>query len=560
MNDFHGPDGPHGTPAADGAPGQTPPGQAPAEGYPQQPADGHGQPYGHSYGYAPPAPGGWGDGAPGYPDGAPGPEAYGPGPGQDAHPQAGYDPSGYDQGGYARPGYGTGYEQAGYEQTGHGHGGYAENGYTQGGYAQPDYVQPGDPRAGGGPGAYAAPGDPYGAAGPGHSHAPDDGTTYVPEPIGVQLPSDAEPGNGFGGSAAGGTWSGQAAAGQAQAAPPAADTWAAAPAPAPAWGTTPGGAPGYAPGQDADYGSGYGRQPAPAPRHAPDVPAAVAAPAGYAPAGDEQEPELERTAALPVVEQEAAVPPHRTGSPIIPPGIQPAGLTAVLGLLLAGGAAVGKPALAVVLVLLQAVTAAGWFRLNGMWPARQGIVLAFLSGVTVDIAVLAVSGGHGPVALLGTLGVWLLLVLVLQLRHHGSADERLSSLTATSASTLLTVVAGGYLLTATSHAGSDPVVVGAVAVAAATLVRAVRLPGGEPVSLAAALVVAAATGVLTGPATGFGSGHSVLLAAAAGACALIGLRVASYDWPSRFVHFTAGVALPLTAAAPVVYALGAALT
>jgi hypothetical protein len=60
--------------------------------------------------------------------------------------------------------------------------------------------------------------------------------------------------------------------------------------------------------------------------------------------------------------------------------------------------------------------------------------------------------------------------------------------------------------------------------------------------------------------TGFGTGHGLLLAPACGAAALIGLRVASYDFPSRFVHFTAGVALPLTAAAPVVYALGAALT
>ena len=48
-------------------------------------------------------------------------------------------------------------------------------------------------------------------------------------------------------------------------------------------------------------------------------------------------------------------------------------------------------------------------------------------------------------------------------------------------------------------------------------------------------------------------------ASAAGVCALIGLRVASYDYPSRFVHLTAGVALPLTAAAPAVYLLGRAL-
>ena len=56
-----------------------------------------------------------------------------------------------------------------------------------------------------------------------------------------------------------------------------------------------------------------------------------------------------------------------------------------------------------------------------------------------------------------------------------------------------------------------------------------------------------------------GPRRRTLLAAAAGACALVGLRVASYDFPSRFVHFTAGVALPLTAAAPAVYLLGRAL-
>ncbi len=57
---------------------------------------------------------------------------------------------------------------------------------------------------------------------------------------------------------------------------------------------------------------------------------------------------------------------------------------------------------------------------------------------------------------------------------------------------------------------------------------------------------------------GFGN-EAVALAAAGGVCALIGHRVASYDFPSRFVHFTAGVALPLTAAAPVVYPLARAL-
>jgi hypothetical protein len=211
----------------------------------------------------------------------------------------------------------------------------------------------------------------------------DDGAAYVPEPLGGQLPSEVEPGAGYGVPAAGDAWGGHAPAQDGYGGRPAVDSWAGTPAAAHPWGAAPEGEAAY----------------------------------GYT--APEPERETERTAALPVVEEPQA-PPRRTGSPIIPPGIQPAALTAALGLLMAGGAALGKPGLAVLLVVLEAVTAAGWFRLNGMWPARQGIALAFLAGVTADVAVLAVSGDHGPVALLGTLGVWLLLVLVLQLRHHGS--------------------------------------------------------------------------------------------------------------------------------------------
>ncbi|MGW7596256.1 hypothetical protein, partial [Streptomyces rubiginosohelvolus] len=117
-------------------------------------------------------------------------------------------------------------------------------------------------------------------------------------------------------------------------------------------------------------------------------------------------------------------------SPIIAPGIQPAAITAVLGLLLALGAAVGSYALLVPLVLLQAVTAAGWFRLNGMWPARQGIALAFAGGLVADVALLAAGRENGPAAIIGTLGVWVLLTVVLQLRSRAGADERMQGLQA----------------------------------------------------------------------------------------------------------------------------------
>jgi hypothetical protein len=240
-------------------------------------------------------------------------------------------------------------------------------------------------------------------------------------------------------------------------------------------------------------------------------------------------------------------------SPIIEPGLQPAALTALLGLLLSGAAAVGSYALLVPLVVLQAVTAAGWFRLNGMWPARQGIALAFLGALTADAALLVAGRDSAPVAILGTLGVWVLLSLVLQLRSHADPDERLYGLMATVVSAALAVVATGYLA-----AEPDAVTIGAAAVAVAILARALPLP--TPVSVVVALLAAAGGGFAAGTLTGAGSAvDGALLGAAAGACALIGHRVASYDYPSRFVHFTAGVALPLSAAAPVVWVLGRTL-
>ncbi|GGV75305.1 hypothetical protein [Streptomyces massasporeus] len=236
-------------------------------------------------------------------------------------------------------------------------------------------------------------------------------------------------------------------------------------------------------------------------------------------------------------------------SPIIEPGMQPAALTALLGLLLAGAAAVGTYALLVPLVILQAVTAAGWFRLNGMWPARQGIALGFAGALAADAALLV--SGRSPSAILGTIGVWVLLALVLQLRSHADPDERMYGLMATVAASALAIVAGGYLA-----AAAEAVTVGAVAVAVAVLARALPLP--TPASVVVSLIAAAGAGIAMGSVTDLGT-SGALLGAGAAVCALIGHRVASYDYPSRFVHFTAGVALPLAAAAPAVYVLGRAL-
>ncbi|MEU0399375.1 hypothetical protein ABZ318_03840 [Streptomyces sp. NPDC006197] len=284
-------------------------------------------------------------------------------------------------------------------------------------------------------------------------------------------------------------------------------------------------------------------EPAPAPAAAPATPAAPAAEAGPA----YSSPTTSGNTRLTDAQRARA----EGRSPVIEPGMRPAALTAVLGLLLAGGAALGPYGLLVPLVLLQGLTAAGWFRLNGMWPARQGIALAFLGGLVADAALLVTGREHAAAAILGTLGVWVLLCLVLQLRSHADPDERMYGLMATIASAALTVVATGHL-----GAAPDAVVVGGTAVAAAVLARALPLPG--PVSLVAALLASAGAGIAAGGLTDLGT-SGALLGLGAGVCALVGLRVASYDYPSRFVHMTAGVALPLTAAAPAVYLLGRAL-
>ena len=212
-------------------------------------------------------------------------------------------------------------------------------------------------------------------------------------------------------------------------------------------------------------------------------------------------------------------------------------------------------------MLLQAVTAAGWFRLNGMWPARQGIALAFLGGVAADVAVLAADGGHAPEAVarhprrVAAAGRWCCSCATTAAPTSGCPR-----LTATSASTVVTVLACGYLAAAVSDAGRDPVVAGAVAVAAARSCGRCRCRRRAGVAGRRAAGGGGRRRGRRAARAAWAAGSGLLLALACGVCALIGLRVASYDFPSRFVHFTAGVALPLTAAAPVVYALGRALT
>ncbi|WP_051836117.1 hypothetical protein [Streptomyces sp. NRRL WC-3742] len=236
--------------------------------------------------------------------------------------------------------------------------------------------------------------------------------------------------------------------------------------------------------------------------------------------------------------QPAAGPRGRTGSPIIDPGLQPALITAAVAGLLAAGSALGQVPLALVVALLQVLTAAGWFRLNGMWPARQGIALAALAGFTADVAVLVAGSDGSAAAVVGTLGGFFLLVMVLQTFRPSDPKERFYALTVLGSATVVTALCTMLLL-------ADWVSAGVGAVAVATVLAAAPLPGPKQLGPLLGLAAAVLLGLV--------EGAPLALGALAAVGALVGRRVAAYDFPSRFVHMTAGVALPLAVAAPLIW-------
>ncbi|GAA1169064.1 hypothetical protein F4556_003110 [Kitasatospora gansuensis] len=224
--------------------------------------------------------------------------------------------------------------------------------------------------------------------------------------------------------------------------------------------------------------------------------------------------------------------PAKSGSPIVEPGPLPALLTGVLCALLAVATLGGRYGLTAGLMVAQGLTAVGWFRLHGMWPARQGIAGVAVAGFAADVAVPA----GGTAGLAAALGVGLVAVLVWQTFRPADPAERFYTLTVLGSGVLLTGLLASVLL-----AGHVPAAL--LAVAVTTLVAAAPVQGAlAPV---AALLLGAAAGVI--------AGAPPVVAGLAAVGALVGRRVASYDFPSRFVHFTAGVALPLAVAAPLAW-------
>ncbi|MGC0418473.1 hypothetical protein [Embleya sp. AB8] len=240
-----------------------------------------------------------------------------------------------------------------------------------------------------------------------------------------------------------------------------------------------------------------------------------------------------------------------------PPGFLPALLTVGLAAVLAVTAIAGKPALVLGVAFLQVLTAVGWFRLNGMWPARQGIALVVVAAFGTDAAVYA-KGQQGLASVPAVLAGALLLSVLLQARSGARPGELLPALTVTTSAALITAFDVAYLVAGELSGGpidAGAAVVGAaLAAGVATLVRAVPLP--DTIAPIPSWLLGTAAGAAGGVALGGEAPYAALLGAGAAALGLLGRRIAGYDHPSRFVHFTAGVSLPLALAAPAAYLLG----
>ncbi|MFE5326508.1 hypothetical protein ACFRCG_08960 [Embleya sp. NPDC056575] len=240
-----------------------------------------------------------------------------------------------------------------------------------------------------------------------------------------------------------------------------------------------------------------------------------------------------------------------------PPGLLPGLCTVGLAGVLAVTAIAGKPALLLGIAFLQVLTAVGWFRLNGMWPARQGIALVVLVAFGTDAAVYA-KGEQGLASVPAVLAGALLVTLAMQARSGARPGELLPALTVTTSAALITAFDVAYLVAGDLSGG--PVDAGAAVVPAvlaagvATLVRAVPLP--PAIAAIPSWLLGSAAGAAAAVSLGGEAPYAALLGAGAAALALLGRRVAGYDHPSRFVHFTAGVSLPLALAAPAAYLLG----
>jgi molybdopterin synthase sulfur carrier subunit len=239
-----------------------------------------------------------------------------------------------------------------------------------------------------------------------------------------------------------------------------------------------------------------------------------------------------------------APPPHAL------PAWRPPMLSALVGLLLMIGAAVGPAYLWVGVGLAQLLLVASWHRALGATDALGGITIGALLIVVADVAVAGDDGvvSYGPISVI--LGVGYLAAVVQQLARRDGRPDLTLSLAATVSLATIGALGAGWAINPRLADGDSLTLVAATAVTAAAVGR---LAPGLRGAMVGPLVAGTAAGALVGLAVeqvGAGLGAAIGCAAAfTAALAAVGqLRVSSREagWP-------AGAVWPVLLAAPLVY-------
>jgi hypothetical protein len=234
-------------------------------------------------------------------------------------------------------------------------------------------------------------------------------------------------------------------------------------------------------------------------------------------------------------------------------------LTAVVAALVALAAYLGEPALVVTAGVLALVVAVGWPPLVAAPAARGTGVVVALGGVGGVVAVTLTDDEPLLRGLPEVLALSVLLAFVHELVRRDGRERLVESVAGTVSGVLVAATAAGWLAAWRTDGGLAVVVTGALALAVASAVSAVRIAGW----LRASLTVVAAGGAAVGAGL-LVPGVAPLPAALVGTA--VGVLVAAlhrlFDrlpsmrrrWPAL-----AGAVLPVSVTGVVVYVVGRVL-
>ncbi len=222
------------------------------------------------------------------------------------------------------------------------------------------------------------------------------------------------------------------------------------------------------------------------------------------------------------------------------------------------GGLTATPVLLLAVLLTQGLLVAGWFPALRVPGAAGGRVVVGAAAVAADVAVLAADETRPLEHVAPVLALALLAALAHQLVRRDGRVELSASLTATGAAAVLAGLAAAWLALDVSRAGTDLLVLAAVAAAAPVLAD---LATGA-VGLArwvGALVAVVVTG-LAAVAVAASTDVSVTVALTAGAGGAVAARLAVL-LANRAAgpHPLLTAALPAVLVAPAVYLLGRVL-